>query len=114
MRNLQFQDIFKVIRILKKAGLSKQARTIMVKAAEAQANNKELDVKQLGLDFIFSILENSAEAEQEVYEFFAELKGSKPEEIKKMEFEEMMGMFEDFLKLPNLKGFFLKVSSMTK
>lgn len=123
MRNLQFQDLFKVIRILKKSGLSKQARTIMLKVAEqkaaAQANDSKdtpptINAKELGMDFIFSVIENLGEAEDEFYSFFADLTGKTVDEIKKLELDEMVGMFEDFLKLPNLNNFFSKVSNMMK
>lgn len=115
MRNLQFQDVFKVIRILKKAGLSKQARIMMIKAAEKQKDDKiAIDVKELGIDFIFTILENLGDAEDEVYSFFADLTRKEVDVIKKQELDEMVGMFESFLKIPNLNSFLPKVLSMMK
>jgi uncharacterized protein (UPF0261 family) len=120
MRNLQFQDIFKMIRILKKAGLSKQARTVMLKAAEKMTEVKEgeekaaINPKDLGMDFIFSIIENLGDAEDEVYVFFADLTGQSLEDIKKKELDELVGMINDFLQIPNLNSFFSKVFQLMK
>lgn len=111
MRNLQFQDTFKILRIMKKAGLSRQARTLMLKAAESEG---DIDVKSLGMDFIFSVLENLGDAEDEMYAFFADLTGKSTDDIKQMDLDEMVGMFEDFLSLPNLKTFFSKAFNMMK
>ena len=111
MRNLQFQDTFKMLRILKKAGVSRQARTMMAMAAESK---DKLNIKELGMDFIFSVLESLGDAEDEVYAFFASLTGKELKAVKEMNLDEMVGMFEDFLSLPDLKNFFSKVFKLMK
>lgn len=111
MRNLQFSDVFAVIRIVKKAGLSRQARSMAVKAAESKGG---IDPKELGMEFIFSIIEGLGDSQEEVISFFAKLKGVEESEIEKLSLEETVGMFEDFLKLPGLKGFFSKVLNTMK
>lgn len=96
---------------MKKAGLSRQARQFMLMAAESKEN---LDIKSLGMDFIFTVLENMGDAEDDVYAFFADLTGKEVKAIREMDLDEMVGMFEDFLQIPNLKNFFSKVLQSMK
>jgi hypothetical protein len=108
MRDLKFPDVFAVIRIIKKAGISRQVRTIFAESGE------ETSQKELGAKFLFSVIENLAEAQTEITEFLASLKETNKEEVEKLSLEETMELLTDFLNHPGLKSFLSSVSKLMK
>jgi gamma-glutamyl:cysteine ligase YbdK (ATP-grasp superfamily) len=108
MRELKFPDVFTVIRIIKKAGISKQVRSIFAEVDE-QATEKELGAK-----FIFSVIENLGEAQDEITEFLASLKEVDKATVEQLSLEETMELIMDFLNHPGLKSFLLSVSKLMK
>lgn len=108
MRSLKFSDVFAVIRIIKKAGLSRQIRSIFADMDE------ETSEKELGAKFIFMCIENLGEAQEEITDFLASLNGVSKEEFEKLSLEEIVELLNDFFKQPGLKGFLLSVSKLMK
>lgn len=108
MRDLKFTDVFTVIRIIKKAGISKQVRGIF---ADMDGTSTE---KEVGAKFIFSIIENLGEAQEEITDFLASLKEITKDEIEKLSLEETMDLLVDFLNHPGLKSFLSSVSKLMK
>lgn len=108
MRELKFPDVFTVIRIIKKAGISKQVRSIFADATE------ETSQKEIGAKFLFSCIENLGEAETEITEFLASLKEVDKVNIEKMSLEETTVLIMDFLGHPGLKSFLSGVSKLMK
>lgn len=76
MRKLNTSDVFAFTRLVKEIGLKEEIKNITTKAAE------ETDVKALGLDIIFTLIEKFSEVNSEnaLYEFL-----SRPLEISKEE-----------------------------
>ncbi len=76
MRKLNTSDVFAFTRLVKEIGLKEEIKNITAKATE------EKDVKELGLDIIFTLIEKFSEVNSEnaLYEFL-----SRPLEISKEE-----------------------------
>lgn len=76
MRKLNTSDVFAFTRLVKEIGLKEEIKNITTKAAE------ETDVKALGLDIIFTLIEKFSEVNSEnaLYEFL-----SRPLEISEEE-----------------------------
>jgi hypothetical protein len=108
MRDLVFSDVFTVIRILKKAGISEQARAIF---AEIGANASE---KEVGAKFLFMCLENLGKVENELAEFLGDLKGIEPDVVKNMRLDEMAELLREFIGHSGFKSFFSTFSGLMK
>lgn len=76
MRKLNTSDVFAFTRLVKEIGLKEEIKNITAKVAE------ETDVKALGIDIIFTLIEKFSEVNSEnaLYEFL-----SRPLEISKEE-----------------------------
>jgi hypothetical protein len=88
MRELKFPDVFSVIRIIKKAGISRQVRAIFADSTEGTSQ------KEIGAKFLFSCVEK--------------------EVIEKMNLEETTELLMVFLEHPGLKSFLSSVSKLMK
>ena len=76
MRKLNTSDVFACTRLVKEIGLKEEIKNITAKVSE------ETDVKALGIDIIFTLIEKFSEVNSEnaLYEFL-----SRPLEISKEE-----------------------------
>lgn len=92
MRELKTSDIFKMSKILKKMGL------------KIDIDDKTTQT-QVGALFIQRVLENIHQAEKEVNEFMADLKGMTPEEFSELPIEKTMEIFKEFKEQPGLANF---------
>lgn len=131
MRGLQLQDVFTVVKMLKKMNLNKDSlkglyekfdpKSVDVTGMnEEEAKNRIKEAKEealnsKGMEVLFVILENIGEAEEDFYKLIADLKEfSDPNTAKKMSFEEL-GMFINEIRgLKGLNGFFTQVSKFMK
>lgn len=75
MRNLQNKDVFAIGRIISKANLKEELKSITI--------NKETDVESMGFDILFALFTTCSEkeVEQEIYEFFADIFEMSVEEV---------------------------------
>lgn len=101
MRTLKFTDAFKVSRILGKM-------KIRVEFVEAMTQD------QMGIALIQGIMENLHEAEKEVVDLLADMKGVSKKEIENLPFDEVVELIEEFKNMPELKSFFTSVSKLMK
>jgi hypothetical protein len=108
MRDLKFTDVFAVIRIIKKAEISAQARDIFASV------DKDSTEKEIGAKFLFSCLENLGQAETEITEFLASLKGVSKEDIKKLNLEQTTELIMEFVNHKGMKSFLSSVSHLMK
>ncbi|CAM3678787.1 hypothetical protein GCM10009865_47630 [Aeromicrobium ponti] len=108
MRDLKFTDVFAVVRIIKKAGISEQARSIFA------GINKDTTEKEIGAKFLFSCIENLGEAQAEITEFLASLKEVQVSEIEKLKLEDTMELMTEFMNHKGLKSFLSSVSHLMK
>jgi gamma-glutamyl:cysteine ligase YbdK (ATP-grasp superfamily) len=108
MRDLKFPDVFTVIRIIKKAGISRQARAIFAETSE------DTTQKEIGARFLFSCVENLGEAQEEITDFLASLKQIEKKELENLSIDETIEMISEFLNHPGLKNFLSSVSKLMK
>jgi 23S rRNA maturation mini-RNase III len=116
MRGLQFQDVFTVARILKKMKLTAQTIKDLTPEKVNKKSKAELEAAQqeMGMKIMFTLIENLGEAEEEFYKFIANLKGTTPERIQTMDFEELGQLVNEFKEMKGLSGFFTQVSKLMK
>ncbi|OLS34455.1 hypothetical protein BTR22_18665 [Alkalihalophilus pseudofirmus] len=101
MRNLGFSDVFKVARILKKLDVKMDIQPGMTQ-------------EQLGGQMMLRAAENLGNAEAEVTDFVASMKGISKEDAEKMSFGDLVDFLEEFKKLPDIQRFFSSVSKLMK
>ena len=92
MRKLNTSDVFAFTRLVKEIGLKEEIKNITAKVAE------ETDVKALGIDIIFTLIEKFSEVNSEnaLYEFL-----SRPLEVTKEEVA-TMDLFDLVEKIMNM------------
>jgi hypothetical protein len=79
MRNLNNKDLFKVMRIVRKAEIKK--RITELKPPE------NITDQQYGAMLVFEVIEGAPEAEKDIFGFLADIGGVKPKELEDDEFE---------------------------
>lgn len=79
MRNLNNKDLFKIMRIVRKANVKEDL--IKMKLPE------NLDEQEFGMMLIFQIIESAPQAEKDIFEFLADIAGVKVEEMENDEFD---------------------------
>lgn len=131
MRGLQLQDVFTVVKMLKKMNLNKDSlkglyekfdpKTVDIEGlTDAQAKKKIKEAKEealnsKGMEVLFVILENIGEAEEDFYKLIADLKQyADSDTARKMSFEELGIFVNEIREMKGLKGFFTQVSKFMK
>lgn len=102
MRNLGFQDVFKVSRIIKKMNL---------KPDDLQSINSQ---EAMGAAVIFKILENTGDAEEEITELIASLQGVSVDTVKDYDIEKTVEVFIEIANQPGIAGFLSTVGKLMK
>lgn len=95
LRNIESTDVFGLVKILKKIGVSK------FKTLFTDKSNQE----EQGLKFIEVIIDGICDAEEEIYSFLATLSGLKVDEIKKLDGSVFLQMIYDVFDNPKFKDF---------
>lgn len=103
------RHIFKVLRIIKKAGI----RTLIVNIL---ANRGSKDAESIGIDLFDIIIEafDNEEVEQLLYELLADISNKTTDEVSLMNIEETKDLFVSIAEANNLKSFFQYVSATLK
>ena len=104
MRKIETHDVFKMARIIKKAGIKEEFGKIFSKSKAAD----EETAKELGVEVIFSIIEacSSEELEKMLYDFVAGIAEKDAETIKRMSLDALIDTFKEMAKMNNLMTFF--------
>ena len=123
LRALQANDLFMMMRILKKIGL-KEAKecfqTAEVKKAISEASGAEDSEKTatIGLavtmELIALLVDHLPDCETEIYAFLAGLSGRKAEEIAKLPMSTFAGMIADVFKDEGFADFFSRLFGSPK
>lgn len=79
MRNLNNKDLFKVMRIMRKANIKEEFINMELP--------DDLNEDQFGTMMIFQVIESAPQAEKEIFEFLADVGGVSVKEIENDEFE---------------------------
>lgn len=123
LKHLQSSDIFHMLRILSKIGVSEikgcfSSPEIIKAISNAQASGEELDLSSLGVGVVFEIagiiVDNIPKCEQEIYVFLSRLSGIDPEYIMNMDAVVFFEMIVDVIKKPEFKDFMRVASGLIK
>lgn len=100
MRNLQNTDVFAFGRILSKANLKEEIKTL--------ATREDANPESLGFDIIFALFTNCSDkaVEEEIYIFLASLFEMEIEDVKKLDPLETIEMLSKVADWEKWKGFF--------
>lgn len=111
-RELKFQDIFTMSRIIKKSGIKEEIKGLFKESKEdAIKGNIEVSQDQ-GLQLAVILFENIHRAENEICEFISDLSGIKREVIMEMSMEETMKLLLSFGQMDGVGNFFKSASKL--
>ena len=112
MRKLGLKDAFSVARIIKAADLKTE---IISFAQEVKAKKETDNIEKIGMEFLVTVISAAAnnDVEAKVYELYADLKGSTPEEVALLTFDEIKADIAEIIKENDLKSFFRSASFLT-
>lgn len=109
LRKLCAKDIFVMVKIISKIGISEFKNCFKVNA-KIKSN---MDLSAIGLEVIIEmagiVLENLPKCEADIYSFLADLSGMKAKEIAELEMIEFAEMIEEVLTKDEFKDFFTVV-----
>ncbi len=114
MRKLNTADVFAFCRLVKATEARERLRNIVSAVAKKKDDGKPVDVTQVGVDGILSIVEAAVEpkAEAMVYKFLAGPLECEPDEVASMELEKLLPALQKLAEENNLTVFFGSVSGM--
>lgn len=101
MRDLEFSDVYKMSKILKKMGLKFDI-------------DSEMTQTQAGAEIIVKVFENLYLAQTEVNDFLGDLVGISGEEFNKLPFIEAQKHINDFRNLSGIVDFFKSAGRLMK
>ncbi len=106
MRKINITDVFKFSRIIKKSGIREDLKDMF--NLGKNSDNNENDIKELGINVAFTIIENFSDEkiEKEFYELLASIAEKETETIKNQSLETTISMIVDISKENNLVIFF--------
>jgi|SRR5699024_4255876 len=79
MRNLNNKDLFKVMRVMRKANIKDELVKMKVP--------KDVNEQQYGVMMLLQVLESAPQAEKEIFEFLSDVSGHSVEELENDEFD---------------------------
>lgn len=97
MRNLNNSDLFKVMRIMRKANIKSEL-------AEMQLPDS-VNEEQYGAMMILQVIESAPQAEQEIFQFLADIANVEVKEIEEDEFDLLPKIIEHLQKQDKLIAF---------
>ena len=97
MRKLVFGDVFKMSKIMSKM--------------QIKIDTTDKAQEEFGVELFFGIIENLHQAEDEVIEFLADLKGSTAEQIKDMLITDLI---DEFKQIEGVENFLSQVGQLMK
>lgn len=102
-RKLNFNDVFKMAKIIGKTGAKNEIIEFLQRGATKGEN-----IKQLGIDFIWMIVEKAPTAEKEINAFLGGLCGKTEAEIANSDLTEICELFGDIIaENKDIKSFFM-------
>ena len=114
MRNLQFQDVFTMSKIIKKTGIKNEVKDIFIDTENRTGKHNNEITQEQGLQLSLLLFENLHYAEDEIFEFLTDLSGIKSEKLKKLSIGETIELFKAFGKLEGLENFFASAAKLMK
>lgn len=110
MRKLKTSDVFSLARLIKISGIRGELTEIVTKIQD----NGELDLRKVGIDTVFVIIEALSEkkAEQEIYDLLAPIMEVEPAEVENMGLEELLAALKKIGEENDLESFFKSASGI--
>ena len=107
MRKIETHDVFKMARIIKKAGIKGEFAKVFSES-KALTDEETKSTKELGVEVIFRIIEacSGEELEAMLYDFVAGIAEKDAETIKRMSLDALIDTFKEMGKMNNLTTFF--------
>lgn len=100
MRNLNNKDLFKIMRIVRKAGIKE--KIVGMKLPRNDKGEVTLSENEWGIMLILEVVDGAPDAENDIFEFLADIGGVEQKELEDDEFE----LLPDIVKhLTNQKKF---------
>lgn len=113
-RELKFQDIFTMSRIIKKTGIKEEIKGLFKESpGESEKGNIEISQDQ-GFQLAIILFENIHRAENAICDFISGLSGIKQEAIIEMPLEESMELLMTFGQMEGIVNFFKSASELMK
>lgn len=97
MRNLNNKDLFKVMRILRKANIKEELLKMKIP--------ENLSDQETGVMFALQFMESAPNAEKEIFEFLADVGEVEVKALEEDEFELLPGIIEHLTKQEKLVNF---------
>lgn len=117
LRNLQSKDVFGMVRVIKKIGVSEFKKCFNAETLKSLTSN-ESDVEVIGmamfLDIADVIICNADNAENEIYKFLSNISGMEIEEIASLDMTTFIEMIMDVFKKEEFKDFIGVASRLLK
>lgn len=112
MRKLETGDVFAFTRLIKKVGITKEMKEMIL----SKDSIKDMTSESFGYDFLFMLLDKASEpeAEKEVYSFLAGPLEMEPEQVKKTDLFELVEMLKQVADVEKWKAFFTSAAGLTK
>lgn len=112
MRKLETGDVFAFTRLIKKVGITKEMKEMIL----SKDSIKDMTSESFGYDFLFMLLDKASEPESEieVYSFLAGPLEMEPEQVKKTDLFELVEMLKQVADVEKWKDFFTSAAGLTK
>lgn len=109
MRKIEFQDVFTMARIIKKADLKTALAEAIKKGSEKEASEKDI-----GIDVLFAFVQATGNEgmDKEVYELLGSITELGAETVKHQSMGDTIKQFKQIAEENNLKDFFKSVQAL--
>lgn len=113
LRKLCAKDIFVMVKIISKIGIS-EFKNCFKSTSVSEKIKSNMDFSAIGLEVIIEmvgiVLGNLPKCESDIYSFLADLSGKKSKEISELDMSEFAEMIKEVLTKDEFKDFFTVVS----
>lgn len=113
LRKLCAKDIFVMVKIISKIGIS-EFKNCFKSTSVSEKIKSNMDFSAIGLEVIIEmvgiVLGNLPKCESDIYSFLADLSGKKSKEIAELDMSEFAEMIKEVLTKDEFKDFFTVVS----
>ncbi|KEH95745.1 hypothetical protein Z962_07950 [Clostridium botulinum C/D str. BKT12695] len=102
---LQTQDMFKLLKIVKKTGMFENIKDLFKNVQGKSKEELEKIQTEVGMDIVIGILSGLDKAEQEIYELVGNCIGKKAKDVATQDLNETMEVIQEILKSDVFKSF---------
>lgn len=102
---LQTQDMFKLLKIVKKTGMFENIKDLFKNVQGKSKEELEKVQTEVGMDIVIGILSGLDNAENEIYELVGSVTGKKAKEVAEQDLTTTMEVIQEILKSEVFKSF---------